>query len=87
MLDKYLGAFSAGYSETFTPARAIEDIQRIERLTAGMPVAVDFHRETDAAGPHLHATLYRYGAPIMLSERLPILKTWVSRPSTSAPTR
>jgi glutamate dehydrogenase len=74
LLGKYLGAFSAGYSETFPPARALEDIQRIERLTPDMPVAVDFHREMDADGTRLHATLYRYGAPIMLSERLPILE-------------
>ena len=74
LLDKYAAAFSAGYSETFPPSRALEDIQRIERLGAEMPVAVDFYREADATGTRLHATLYRYGAPIMLSERLPILE-------------
>jgi glutamate dehydrogenase len=74
LLRKYGAAFSAGYAETYAPSRALEDIQRIERLNPDMPVAVDFYRETDATGTRLHATLYRYGAPIMLSERLPILE-------------
>ncbi|MDX2205626.1 MAG: NAD-glutamate dehydrogenase [Hyphomicrobiaceae bacterium] len=72
--DKYADAFSAGYAETFTPTRALEDIKRIERLGQAMPVAVDFYRETGAPAHRIHAAIYRFGPAIRLSERLPILE-------------
>jgi glutamate dehydrogenase len=71
---KYLGAFSAGYAETFTPARALEDIERIERLSADRPLAIDFYTETDGENRRLRAAVYRFDAPIRLSERVPVLE-------------
>jgi glutamate dehydrogenase len=69
--SKYGAAFSAGYAETFTPERALEDIKRIERLDPDRPVAIDFYSE--AAG-RVHAAIYRFGPPMQLSERVPILE-------------
>ncbi len=73
-LRKYVGAFSAGYAETFTPARALEDIERIERLGADKPLAIDFYTETHGEHVALRAAVYRFDAPIRLSERVPVLE-------------
>ena len=71
---KYGSAFTAGYAETFSPGRALEDISRIERLGPDLPVAIDFHREDGAPQSQVRATVYRFGAPIPLSERVPVLE-------------
>ncbi len=73
---KYATAFSAGYAETFTPQRALEDINRIERLSDGTPVAIDFYREPDSPAHRIRAAVYRTGPAIKLSERLPILENF-----------
>jgi glutamate dehydrogenase len=71
---KYAAAFSIGYQETFPPERALEDIMRIERLGPDQPVAIEFYRQ-DGAPPHrAHAAVYRFGGPISLSQRVPVLE-------------
>jgi glutamate dehydrogenase len=74
LLAKYRTAFSAGYAESFTVGRALEDIARIERLERGLPVAIDFYREADAPLHRIRAAIYRYGGPIKLSQRVPLLE-------------
>ena len=74
LAGKYRDAFSAGYAETFTPARAIEDIERIERLGPNTPVAIDFYTETEGKTERLRAAVYRFDTPIRLSERVPVLE-------------
>jgi glutamate dehydrogenase len=74
LLEKYGGAFSAGYAETFTAERALLDIQRIERLGPQLPVAIDFYREPGTPGHRIRAAVYRFGGPINLSERVPLLE-------------
>jgi glutamate dehydrogenase len=71
---KYAGAFSAAYAETFPAARALEDITRIERLGPERPVAIEFYREAGAPANRLRAAVYRFGTPIRLSERVPVLE-------------
>jgi len=74
LVSTYGRAFSAGYAETFAPARAIEDIRRIERLGPDRPVAIDFYHEPGAAARQVRAAIYRFDAPIPLSERVPVLE-------------
>jgi glutamate dehydrogenase len=74
LLAKYGAAFSAGYAETFSAERALQDIERIERLGPDQPVVIDFHREPGAAPSRIHAAVYSLGAPIPLSERVPVLE-------------
>jgi glutamate dehydrogenase len=74
LLAKYGAAFSAGYAETFPPERALQDIQRIERLGPDLPVAIDFYRAASAAANRVHAAIYRFGGPINLSQRVPLLE-------------
>ncbi len=74
LLAKYGGAFPAGYAATFPAERAPRDIARIERLGPQMPVAIDFYREEGDLPARLHAAVYRFGGPISLSERVPVLE-------------
>jgi glutamate dehydrogenase len=74
LLAKYGSAFPAGYAEGFPPERALEDIERIERLGPERPIAVDFYRLPEAPPGRLHAAVYRFGEPIALSERVPVLE-------------
>jgi glutamate dehydrogenase len=71
---RYASAFSAGYAEFFPPARALEDIARIERLSNEHPVVIDFYRDATMPQNRVHAAIYRSGDPIRLSERVPILE-------------
>ncbi|MEW5962641.1 MAG: NAD-glutamate dehydrogenase [Pseudomonadota bacterium] len=73
LVARHARAFPAGYAETFSPERALEDIDRIERLGPDRPQAIDFYAERDGAG-RARAAIYRFDAPIPLSERVPILE-------------
>ncbi|MDZ4792607.1 MAG: NAD-glutamate dehydrogenase [Hyphomicrobiales bacterium] len=73
-IAKYLAAFPAGYEDTTRPTRAIEDIQRLEGLTAENPTAIDIFSDADGATNRLRATLYQLDEPIALSRRVPILE-------------
>ena len=74
LLAKYGAAFSAGYAETFSAERALQDIERIERLGPEQPVVIDFHGEPGAPPSRIHAAVYSLGAPIPLSQRVPVLE-------------
>ncbi len=74
LLIKYGSAFSAGYAEAFSTDRARADIERIERLSPDRPVAIDFYREPGAPPHRVRAAIYRFGDPIRLSERVPLLE-------------
>jgi glutamate dehydrogenase len=71
---KYRRAFSAGYQETFTASRALEDIRRIERLGPDRAMAIDFYRTEDEGPSRVRAAIYRFDMPIPLSERVPVLE-------------
>ncbi len=71
---KYSRAFSAGYAETFSATRAVEDIARIERLSPETPVAIDFYREVGDPAPRVRVAIYRFDQPIPLSDRVPVLE-------------
>jgi glutamate dehydrogenase len=74
LLAKYGAAFPAGYAATVPAERAPRDIARIERLGPQMPVAIDFYREAGEPAARLHAAVYRFGGPISLSQRVPVLE-------------
>jgi glutamate dehydrogenase len=74
LLAKYGAAFPAGYAATFPAERALGDIARIERLGPQLPVAIDFYRDAGEPASRLHAAVYRFGGPISLSQRVPVLE-------------
>jgi glutamate dehydrogenase len=70
-VQKWRGAFPAGYRERVTPRQSLKDVAELEKL-AESSVAVEFvqPRENEA----ITLRLYRYGEAIPLSNRLPILE-------------
>jgi len=74
LLSRYLSAFPVGYSEVFTPARALEDIARIERLGPDRAAAIDIHREPGMPKSRVRAAIYCLDEPIRLSVRVPLLE-------------
>ena len=74
LIVKYGDAFPAGYMETFPSERALEDINRIERLGADRPLAIDFYHEPGAANGRIRVGIYRFDTPMRLSERVPVLE-------------
>ncbi len=93
----YADAFPAGYSELFTAERAIEDIERIERLSDELPVGIDFYAPADGPGNQVRAAIYRLDGPIHLSVRVPVMenlgftvieeRTWELNPRLQGRTR
>jgi glutamate dehydrogenase len=77
---RYRDAFPSGYTDDFSASRALEDIRRIERLVAGQgvpgqdPVAIDFYHAPGAPAHELGAAVARIGAPLRLSDRVPVLE-------------
>ena len=71
---RYREAFPAAYRDSNTTERALEDIERIEQLTADMPVAIDFYRRKLQSAKQVRVTLYHLFGPIPLSRRVPILE-------------
>ncbi len=74
LVARYLGAFPAGYAEVFSPARALEDIARIERLGPDRRAAIDVHRESEMHEGRIRAAIYCLDEPIRLSDRVPMLE-------------
>jgi glutamate dehydrogenase len=74
LAERYRGAFSKGYTASAPIARALDDIRRVERLGQERPVAIDFHREPGDPERRMRAAVYRFGEPISLSERVPVLE-------------
>ena len=87
---RYAGAFPAGYRED-TPARtAVPDIEVMDRLTPAQPLALALYRPLESAPNALRFKIFRLGAPVALSESLPMLermgmKVLDERPYRAAP--
>ncbi len=74
VLGRYGEAFSPGYADANPPARALEDIARIETLSPELPVGINFFRKAGSPKHELQVSLYQLDEPISLSKRVPILE-------------
>ncbi len=74
MLRTYGEAFPPGYEHANPPERAIKDIERLEKLSAVSPVAIDFFHDPGAPADELRVMLYQLDEPISLSRRVPVLE-------------
>ncbi len=68
---KYRKAFSASYAESYLPAVAVPDIQKIEELSAEKPLGMIFYKTTKSA---LRLKLFHSEQNIALSDVLPTLE-------------
>ncbi len=71
LLNRYGEAFPTSYRETFPAATAVEDIEHIEAVRKGAPLALALY---GGGGAGLGLKLYHPGHPIPLSDILPMLE-------------
>lgn len=68
-------AFSDVYRETVSAAQAVSDVNYLSNLSSDKPIAADFHSIDNAQSKASAALrIYHLGAPVPLSERVPILE-------------
>ncbi|MCC6611267.1 MAG: NAD-glutamate dehydrogenase [Burkholderiales bacterium] len=70
----YGGAFPAGYREDFAARSAVADIETMARLTEAEPLGLSLYRPPEAAPGSARFKLFRRGAPLPLSDSLPMLE-------------
>ena len=73
-LHRYGEAFPSGYRERFSAAAAVYDIERFEELRHGADIGVTLYRTLEADRAELRFKIYRAGAPLALSDVLPVLE-------------
>ncbi|HJT05547.1 MAG TPA: NAD-glutamate dehydrogenase, partial [Stellaceae bacterium] len=62
------------YRERFGAAEALADIDRLEDLSRGAPIAVTLYRADSGDARALGFKIYRAGSPVALSDVLPVLE-------------
>src|SRR6185295_7058734 len=67
-------AFPAAYREDFAARAAVPDIEIMDRLTEGEPLGMSLYRPLEALPGALRFKLFRLGAPMTLSDSLPMLE-------------
>jgi len=70
---RYETAFSEGYKVDFPAEEAVEDLERIERLS-GDELAMNLYVPADAGPGEVRFKIYRVGQPLLLSDVLPVLQ-------------
>ncbi len=75
-LARYAGAFPAAYQGSVDPARAMEDMNRVDQLSAARPIGIDFYRDAAIAPGGVRVAIYRLGDPIPLSDRVPLMESF-----------
>ena len=74
ILDRYGTAFPPSYEYSNTTSRALIDIAQIEKLSADVPVGIDFFTEAKTPTHELQVMLFQLHEPISLSRRVPVLE-------------
>ena len=73
-LRAFGAAFPAGYREDFVARAAVPDIEMMARLDDGSPLALSLYLPLEANPGTLRFKLFQRGAPVMLSDSLPMLE-------------
>ncbi len=74
MHRRYAGAFPSGYRERFPASTAVYDIERIEAVTRGQALGMTLYRPLESPPEELRFKIYQRGAPVALSDILPMLE-------------
>ncbi len=74
VVHRYGDAFPAGYRDAYLPKRAVYDIQKIEQAVASNGLALDLYRDKECSAQQMRLKIYSKGAPIILSDVLPVLE-------------
>ena len=73
-LARFADAFPADYRDAYPPAVAAADVSRLLEIEAGADLITALHRPLGAPPEEVRFTLMRPGAPLVLSEVLPLLE-------------
>ncbi|PWV64647.1 NAD-glutamate dehydrogenase [Plasticicumulans acidivorans] len=74
LFNRYAGAFSAAYKEDFAPRSAVGDIERLEAVRAGSPLALYLYQPPESPAGWLRFKLCGRAPMVPLSEVLPMLE-------------
>jgi glutamate dehydrogenase len=74
LFKRWAAAFPAGYRERFTATQALPDVRKLTGLTPAQPLALALYQREGAAQGALGLKVYRLGAPLVLSDSLPMLE-------------
>ncbi len=73
-LARFADAFPADYRDAYPPPAAAADVSRLLEIEAGADLITALHRPLGAPPEEVRFTLMRPGAPLVLSEVLPLLE-------------
>ncbi len=73
-INAYAHAFNASYRETFSPRRAVIDIDHIASLRQDSPLAMSFYRAIEEDESILHFKLFHGDEQVPLSDVLPLFE-------------
>jgi glutamate dehydrogenase len=76
LINKYGDAFPPDYRDAYPPSRALEDMQRLEKLSPSLATDIDLYRETPDDPNAVQATMLQLDAPLPLSRRVPVLENF-----------
>jgi glutamate dehydrogenase len=76
LFRRYGDAFPTAYRADWLPRSALADIARIEALSKEDDVAISLYRPLEAPLGSLRAKVYRAGAPLALSDVLPLFENF-----------
>ncbi|HEV8313956.1 MAG TPA: NAD-glutamate dehydrogenase domain-containing protein, partial [Burkholderiaceae bacterium] len=74
LYKRWSAAFPPEYRESVAARAAVPDVRKIAALTAEAPLALALYHPLGAAPDALGFKVYRLGAPIVLSDSLPMLE-------------
>ncbi|MGH8675133.1 MAG: NAD-glutamate dehydrogenase, partial [Burkholderiales bacterium] len=72
--ERYGAAFPAGYRDDYAPQNAVYDIETMEGLAAAGGLGMNLYMPPEAEPGTLRFKIYHAGAPVALSESLPMLE-------------
>jgi len=74
LLREYGNAFPAGYREEIAARSAVPDIEMMAKLSEAQPLGMSLYRPLEASPGTLRFKIFHLGAPVTLSDSLPMLE-------------
>lgn len=74
LYQTYADGFSPSYTDDYSVAMAVQDIDYMEMLSDQKSIATHFYLISEKAGKPLHLRVFEWGSPIPLSDILPMLE-------------
>ncbi|MBV2210313.1 MAG: NAD-glutamate dehydrogenase [Thermomonas sp.] len=71
---RYASALPAGYIEEVSPEVAADDVEHIDSMHTPADMCLKLYRTSAMQHERLRFKMFRYGAPLVLSEALPVLE-------------